>query len=156
MDDLDNFRNLKELARIRAEIVRLQDLAKFIEPDAVLEGLQALTEPDKKGQVVFSDDNAKIVLQYRKRCDPTTEIDRITEDIDREIVRLSQETLEERQDIAEYIAELEQSIAQAKTISDNLISSPRLGQLRTQLSIARKKAEFQIATLAVHVKEKRN
>lgn len=148
--------NLRELARIRAEIARLQEKAEAIEPDAVIEALEIMTNPDKKNQVVFSDPNAKIVLQYRKRTDTTPEIERLSEDIDREVQRLSKETLEQRQKLADYIAELQGLINEAQTQSNDLLNSPYLAKLRKQLSIARENAQYQIASLAVHVKEKRN
>lgn len=144
------------LAEIRAAIQKLQDKAKGIEPDAIIEALETMSQPDrvKKNNVVFSDDNAKIVLQFRKQYENSTEVDRITEDIQREYQRLSQESLDERQKLQQYIDELNSLVAEATQKQENLLTSPYLENLKRQLAIARSKTENKVAILAVHVKDK--
>jgi hypothetical protein len=148
-------KNLQRLACVRQQIDRLKLEAETIEADAIIEGLQILESNESVNgkNTIFSDENAKIVLQFRTRYDDKNpSVARLQEDCDREYKKLCETNTTEIVKVRSYITELSQLIEEAETKYSKLLNSPYLENLKKQQAIALKATEHKIANLAVYVK----
>ncbi|PSB49752.1 hypothetical protein C7B67_16380 [filamentous cyanobacterium Phorm 6] len=148
-------KHLKRIAEIRKQIESLKFEAEAIEPDAILEAfdiLEANQSPNGKS-LVFSDTNAKIVLVLRNRYDDkNTSVVRLNEDIDREYEKLCRSNATAIENNKAYIQEIQEMIEAAEAKHQTFLVSVYLETLRKQRSIALKKTEHKVPSLAVYLK----
>ncbi|MEG4455943.1 hypothetical protein [Microcoleus sp. N9_A1] len=145
-------KHLKRLAEIRNQIERLKVEADAIEPDAILEGFDIIESNNSRKNVVYNDDNAKIVIQLRTRYDDKNlSVVRLDEDISREYEKVCRSNPTEIDRSQSYIDDLQQLLTEAETKHEALLTSPYLEMLRKQRAIAIKKTEHKVPGLAVHV-----
>lgn len=145
---------LKKLAEIRKQIDVLKAHAESIEPDAILEAFHVMESGSINGKnTVFSDENGKIVIQFRTKFDTNDiSVKRLEEDILRVGTEQARSNAAEIAKSQEYIAELKELIAEAETKQKQLLTSPYLENLKKQKAIALKATEHKVAALAVYVK----
>lgn len=146
---------LKRLAKLRKEIDSLKLEAEAIEPEAIFEALKFLeSEQAINGKnLVFSDENAKIILVQRTRFDDKiTRIVKLDEDINREYKKLCDLNSSELESNELYIKKLQEIIAQFQEKQKILLTSSHLESLKRQRAIALKETEHKIAGLSVYVK----
>jgi hypothetical protein len=146
---------LQKLAEIRKQIDVLKAHAESIEPDAIIEAFEILeSQTSVNGKsLVHSDTNAKIVLVLRNRYDDTnTSVVRLDEDIDREYEKLCRSNATAIENNQAYIQELQEMIAVAEAKHQTFLVSVYLETLRKQRSIALKKTEHKVPSLAVYLK----
>ena len=143
------------MAEIRKQIESLKSEAEAIEPDAILEAFQILESnqsPNGKS-LVFSNTDAKIVLVLRNRYDDkNTSVIRLDEDIDREYEKLCRSNATAIETNQSYIQELREMIEVAEAKHQTFLVSVYLETLRKQRSIALKKTEHKVPSLAVYLK----
>ena len=144
--------HLKRLAEIRNQIERLKAEADAIEPDAILEGFEIIESNNSRKNVVYNDDNAKIVIQLRTRYDDKNlSVVRLDEDIAREYEKVCRSKATEIDRSQSYINDINEMLAEAETKHEALLTSPYLETLRKQRASAIKKTEHKVPGLAVYV-----
>ncbi|MEG4533020.1 hypothetical protein [Microcoleus sp. D2_18a_D3] len=145
-------KHLKRIAEIRNQIERLKVEAEAIEPDAILEGFEIMESEKSRKNVVFNDDNAKIVIQLRTRYDDKNlTVIRLDEDINREYDKLCRSNATAIENSEAYINDIKEMLAEAETKHELLLTSVYLETLRKQRAIAIKKTEHKVPGLAVYV-----
>jgi hypothetical protein len=144
--------HLKRLAEIRNQIERLKVEAEAIEPDAILEAFEIIESNKSRKNVVYNDDNAKIVIQLRTRYDDqNVSVVRLDEDISREYDKLCRSNAILIENSQAYINDLKEMLGEAETKHEALLSSPYLEILEKQRAIALNKTEHKVPRLAVYV-----
>ncbi|MEG4396576.1 hypothetical protein [Microcoleus sp. BROC3] len=144
--------HLKKIAEIRNQIERLKVEADAIEPDAILEAFEIIESEKSRKNVVYNDDNAKIVIQLRTRYDDKNlTVTRLDEDINREYDKLCRANATAIENSESYINDIKEMLAEAETKHEALLTSPYLETLRKQRTIAIKKTEHKVPGLAVYV-----
>ncbi|MEG4210420.1 hypothetical protein [Microcoleus sp. S13_B4] len=144
--------HLKRLAEIRNQIERLKVEAEAIEPDAILEGFEIMESEKSRKNVVFNDDNAKIVIQLRTRYDDKNlTVIRLDEDINREYDKLCRSNATAIANSESYLNDIKEMLTEAETKHEALLTSPYLETLRKQRAIEIKKTEHKVPGLAVYV-----
>jgi hypothetical protein len=143
---------LKRLAKIRNQIERLKVESEAIEPDAILEAFEIIESNKSRKNVVYNDDNAKIVIQLRTRYDDqNVSVVRLDEDISREYDKLCRSNAIPIENSQAYINDLKEMLAEAETKHEAILSSPYLETLEKQRAIALNKTEHKVPGLAVYV-----
>ncbi|MEG4044599.1 hypothetical protein [Microcoleus sp. Pol17_C1] len=145
-------KHLQKIAEIRNQIERLKVEAEALEPDAILEAFEIMESENSRKNVVYNDDNAKIVIQLRTRYDDKNlTVTRLDEDINREYDKLCRSNATAIENSDSYINDLKEMLAEAETKHEKLLNSPYLETLRKQRAIAIKKTEHKVPGLAVYV-----
>ena len=145
-------KHLKRLAELRNQIERLKAEADAIEPDAILEGFDIIESNHSRKNVVYNDDNAKIVIQLRTRYDDKNlSVLRLDEDIAREYEKVCRSNATAIANSESYLNDIKEMLTEAETKHEALLTSPYLETLRKQRAIAIKKTEHKVPGLAVYV-----
>jgi len=144
--------HLQRLAEIRNKIESLKSEAEAIEPDAIIEAFEVLESKKSRKNIVYNDDNAKIVIQLRNRYDDKNlSVVRLDEDINREYDKVCRSNATAIENSESYINDIKEMLADAETKHEALLTSPYLETLRKQRAIAIKKTEHKVPGLAVYV-----
>ncbi|MEG5033370.1 hypothetical protein [Microcoleus sp. AT3-D2] len=145
-------KHLKRLAELRNQIERLKAEADAIEPDAILEGFDIIESNNSRKNVVYNDDNAKIVIQLRTRYDDKNlSVVRLDEDMVREYEKVCRSNATAIANSESYLNDIKEMLTEAETKHEALLTSPYLETLRKQRAIAINKTEHKVPGLAVYV-----
>ncbi|MEG4838356.1 MULTISPECIES: hypothetical protein [unclassified Microcoleus] len=144
--------HLKRIAEIRNQIERLKVESDAIEPDAIIEAFEIMESENSRKNVVYNDNNAKIVVQLRTRYDDKNlSVTRLDEDINREYEKLCRSNATAIKTSQAYINDLQEMLTEAEAKHEAFLTSVYLETLRKQRAIAIKKTEHKVPGLAVYV-----
>ncbi|MEG3908675.1 MULTISPECIES: hypothetical protein [unclassified Microcoleus] len=145
-------KHLQRIAEIRNQIERLKVEADAIEPDAILEAFEIIESKKSRKNVVYNDENAKIIIQLRTRYDDKNlTVTRLDEDINREYEKLCRSNATAIETSQAYINDLQEMLTEAETKHEALLASVYLETLRKQRAVALNKTEHKVPSLAVYV-----
>jgi hypothetical protein len=144
--------HLKRIAEIRNLMEALKAEAEAIEPDAVIEAFEVLESQKSRKNIVYNDQNAKIVIQFRTKYDnENLSITRLDEDITREYEKLCLSNATEIERSQSYLNDLQKLLEEAEAKHQTFLTSPYLEQLHKHRAIALNKTEHKVPILAVYV-----